>query len=99
MPQSQTKANPRYQEEEKKDNNNKQHTQNKQKMHEKHIDQLHLPQSFNLTNEVLYKRRPGRVFRDTTRLLKLFRLNISGFGEIFPDLESCPVRRQVLSKA
>ena len=42
MPQSQTAANPRHQEEEKKDKNI--HAQNKQ-MFEKHKDQLPLPQA------------------------------------------------------
>ena len=42
MPQSQTAANPRHKEEEKKDKNI--HAQNKQ-MHEKHKDQLPLPQA------------------------------------------------------
>ena len=31
--------------------------------------------------------------------MKLFRLNNSGFGEIFPDLASYPDRRKVLSTA
>ena len=42
MPQSQTAANPRHKEEEKKDKNI--HAQNKQ-MYEKHKDQLPLPQA------------------------------------------------------
>ena len=43
MPQSQTAANPRHQEEEKKDNNIP-HKTNKQ-MYEKHKNQLPLPQA------------------------------------------------------